>query len=1377
MFFLSSVLRGVRVYEYKNNGFDRMAFTTTQRMDNALMRNLSFRTPLNVPISTQYTLYANGHGQTYWSNSVSPTDLSTVYSNLSASIYTVEFRGVQSTAAVSTSLQTAITFLSADIGNLSTYVSTTVQKLQISDSNLSNSVISLSNNLAGLSYSNFVQINNIYTCTINTVTSTLNNYSNLSSFNAETDFLYGIISTGLSSLSTTIGTQNTSTYNVLTSNYTSYVNNELFDYDINVSSVFSTVFTTYATNYSTQSSILGVENQMQSSVSSLQKQIFDLSTTFTSSFSTIFYSSIYPMNSTLAGHEKRIVSLEALSTSMSSLTNGWISTFVSTSQGIQDSTIQSSIQSLSYLNNSLALSTTQYLSSFLNVSSFIISSFGNQSASISTLTSQVSSLMYEYSILTTSSILGGIYSSFVQLELYTSSIVVANDLIFKSSLYNSTIVMVASTAGGYFDYYVSTMYASTLSTLVPSTQAYYSSIVSTTLWFALSTATSTINVVAANSANAYYSTTSSLTKILLDSTATQLNSSITGNLIIPTQILLSTFSTSFGTNMNTYSTQFYNQFTTQSTMFSSVYCFYSSALSTLYYSSINTLRFFSTQISTLVSSASGQLSSFSTQFGQQLSTQKVMYNSSIAAVTTGLASTLTSTTNAVYTYTISLANLTLNTIQNSTIQIYNDYVTGLNNALSTATYSSLYTEQVLNLTSNTSNVVMDMATYRNFNVNVYNILNTDVKYRLTYNQNTLLGINYRSGFIFINVSTVGQSYTNNNSQLQFDAYQWGLPTTVFGNVYPYISNADYTLQYQYVIQNNRLFTSLMNVYPRLRIQTASVVPVIYNVFNDTNSIYSNVVWRGSRVTVSWTKYSFFPTSLGAPPFNPNVLIDMRINNSTVAEYGPFPFETTSAVVNAPYLTGVQSSNIFDTTVRVYIAGAPTDAATRSFFTLMPTFDNVRMLSPQPPARAYVGGSELVAVTDIGSYPLYSTNIVLTTISGQPSFDGSSNFIPQNINNGLINRVGANGYNITSLLCSTSMVNSITGLVLEPDSLQNWSTIRTGNVTQIGSQISKTTTTSDWDATAYATDGFINRVYVAASPNANRYMSFGLDPSPAGKFSAGFNYTWYFDLDTATIYTSGVLRVSGLSYSTTNRYAIYFDGSRVYFLLNGVEQYSEARTVGVSLFFGCSFFSGSSVFSNVVYSPLVLPVGVIKDASQEIGSTTFFVNTGSLGNTYFSNISSLQQYSTSFAFTFTQLSTNIQFIASSIQLSTGTTSIWRIDSGVANSTLRLSSGTSYMTYSFNPVNRISTSAFYVESTFCGPSISIADSPATAAMNSVNLTASMTPVSTLMYYNLLGNPVQGISTSGMLLQGIVTNGTSNFTSTFVTNGSSNVQIFRM
>jgi hypothetical protein len=1347
-----------------------MAFTTTQRLDNALLRNLNFRTPLNVPISTQYTLYANGQGQTYWSNSVTPQDLSTVYSTLSSSVYTLG----STTHSSVFGLQNAIFFTSTSIGNVNSSFYGDFTQLLVNDSNFSNSIISLSNNLAGLAYSNSVQINNIYNSTIQEMSNTLNSYSNLSSFYLETSNLLGVLSSSVSSLSTVFGLQNTSTYNVLTSNYTQYVDTKTAELYIYVNNVSSYLIATLSDNLSTQSSITGVTNEMLSSISSVTSSIGIVSTTYGNAFSTLYGSSIYSMNSTLNGHESRISALETLSTNLSSISHFWISTFVSTSQGYQDIGIQSSITSLSYLNSSLAISTVTNYSTFTTFALSTIAAFNNQSTAISTLSWQVSSLMYEYSILTTSSILGGIYSSFVQLESYMYNVLWSNDIIFKSTLFNSTINIMSTTAQGYFNYYVSTMYESTLSTLVPSTQAYYSSIVSTTLDFALSTTTSSMYTIANIYEDSFYSTTSSLTKILIDSTATQLNSSIIGNLILPTQSTNIAYSTIFFSSLSTMLSTGYGQLGVQSTMFSSLYCSYSTLLSTLYIAGLNQLAFMSTQTIINNTNASTQLLTNSTLFGNQLSTQSSLFNSSIRDYGIILVSSITSTTNTVYAQSMVIATSTLNSIESSTVQLYNNFVIGLNNASSTITMSTLYTEQILNLTGSTSNAIMDMATYRNFNVNIFNISSIGAMYRLSYSQNTLLGINYRTGFIFINVSTVGQAYTSNDSQLRFDAYQWGIPTTVFGNVYPYISNADYTLQYQYVIQNNTLFTSLMNVYPRLRTFNAGFTPVYYNVINAyTNCVYNNVFWRGSLMNVSWSNYSFFPSSLGAPPFDPKVLIDMRINNSTVAEYGPFSFQSTSAVVAAPYITGIQTSNLLETQLRVYIAGAPNDATTASFFTLLPTFDVVRMITPTLPAISYVGGTEIAAVTDLGGYPLYSTTIGMSNASGQISYDNTSRYIPQNINNGLINRAGAIGNNITSLTCSTSMVASLSGLYVEPDSLQNWSTIRTANVSHTGTQIQKTSSDSAWNASAYAVDGFVSTAFIAVTPNESKYMSFGLDTAPAGKLTNQFTYCWYFDLNNVAIYTSGTLRTT-VPYSTTNRYAIYFNGSRVQFLLNGVEQYSEARAIGAPLYFGSSFFSGDSRLTNIVYSPLIMPVGILQDASQQIGSTTFFVNTGSIGNTYFSNVSSLQKYGANFTFTFeTQFST-IKIPASSVQVSTGT-SIWRIDTGIANSTTRLSSGTVYMTYNFSPVTRISSSAFNYESTFCSPSVAAPDTPVNVGMDSINLSSRRIPVSTILYYNLIGDPVAGVTTNKMIIQGIIRNGTSNFTSSIITNGSSNVQIF--
>ena len=274
---------------------------------------------------------------------------------------------------------------------------------------------------------------------------------------------------------------------------------------------------------------------------------------------------------------------------------------------------------------------------------------------------------------------------------------------------------------------------------------------------------------------------------------------------------------------------------------------------------------------------------------------------------------------------------------------------------------------------------------------------------------------------------------------------------------------------------------------------------------------------------------------------------------------------------------------------------------------MPTFDSVRMLSPQLPSTAYVGGSELVAITDLGSYPLYNTPITLNT--PQISYDNTTTYIAQNINNGILNQVGAIGAGGTQLI-------------------------------------------------------------VNANPN----------------------------------------------------------------------------------------------LSNTCFT----------EASAAFGSTVFFVN---LESNYFNNISTISNFGGRFRFTFSSAAALYSFDVSSLTFSTGTTNVWRIDGGIPKPTNTFTSGNASLLYSYTNVNAISTSGSYFESTFCGPSVGSPNSGVEANMNAVNLSAQSLPVSTLLYYNLLGLPVAGTQTNGMLIQGIISAGGSNFASTFRTNGTSNVQIFRI
>jgi hypothetical protein len=367
----------------------------------------------------------------------------------------------------------------------------------------------------------------------------------------------------------------------------------------------------------------------------------------------------------------------------------------------------------------------------------------------------------------------------------------------------------------------------------------------------------------------------------------------------------------------------------------------------------------------------------------------------------------------------------LGTILDSTTTAYQDFGDSLSRLASTAGTSSLYTFQNLTLTGNTFVGTMDMSLYRNFNIDVYGIRDGSSNYRIAYTADDIGSLDYNRGIITINISTSGSTYTNNNGQLRFDAYRWGLPTTVWGNVYPYIADAEYTIQYEYTILSRTLYTNLLNVYPKIEIRNATVSPYVTNVFVGVNGL-TDVFWRGTPVKISWTNYSFFPyLQLGAPPFNPEVGISIIVNNVVVAEHGPFLMYTSSAIVNAPYLLATPSiSPIVSTFARVFILGKPDSYTTAGFNTIVPKFNVISMNAPNAPGTAtgYIAGTELVAITDAITYPLYGAT-ALQTVS---PYTGNQSYSVNNLTNGILNRVGDTGRAARSLTCGSTSNASVSG---------------------------------------------------------------------------------------------------------------------------------------------------------------------------------------------------------------------------------------------------------------------------------------------------------------------------------------------------------------
>ena len=1022
-----------------------MAFTTTQSLDNALLRNLTFRTAGNAAISSYYTLYANGVGQTYWSNSVSPTDLSTVSTaygiavfNLSTSLDAV-YQGLNSNVS---SLAFAVGVQSSHLVSTNLALYSSVNSLLITDLALASSINSLSNQFNQLVNTLGIQVAANYTSTINYLNSTLEGVSTTSTFTNELSAVQSSVNTGLSTMSTSISAQNSSLYSTITSQYTSSLTAATTSttryIDQQIGSLAST--TAYAADLSTFSSIITL--QLLSTSHGFTVITSTNYGTISSVISTIYNSTIIPLASSVSSLVQDVYQLNALSTGLYSTSYLWISTFVSTSQGFQDIAIYSTIDKTNSCLAYLTGSTTNLMCLFSTFSSTTVSTINTFNSTAGSLNSSIVGLQNAFSTLTTSTILAGIYETFIQLEDYTSTLIGStitsvND--FKSSLYYSTTIQNASISQSYFNFYVSTLYMSTLSTLVPSTIAFTSTLVSTLYSTGYTTMMSSLNSTVIGVSRGFASTTSSIAQFVLVSTQTQLNSSILGYLSTPAGQTLSTFSTSQYVALSTFSGTGSAQLATQSTFFATNLI----GLSTLYISTVSLYVYLSSQIRTTTVIQS----SFSTQFAQQQSTQVVQFNSTLVTYPAQFTTSINSTNTSIYALTSSAATSTLAFIQASTTASYNAFVAGLNAQAQTGALSSLYTSQTLTLTGTTFNAPLDMVTYRNFTVNVYDLSNGTSNYGITYLSNNIQSLNYRKGIITIDISTVGTFYSTNSGVLRFDVYRWGLPTSVFGNVYPTVANSDYILQYEYTILNQVIYTNLLNVYPRLRTRNPQISSIVRNVYIGNQTTYSsNTFWRGTPFQLSWSNYSFFPAGLiGSPPFHPTVSVDIVVGGTTVSQFGPYPLSVSTVTLRAPYLQN-QTLPLAQTTVMTYIAGNYINAVSTVFTTVTPSFTNIQLYSPgyvvpqpnvlPPPAVPinFIGGSELVAQTDGGKYPLYKAYVnVNTTTSTAQSFNNDPTYSVANLLGGELNELGFAGQTPSTLTAIPSPTLPALGQVTEVSS--------------------------------------------------------------------------------------------------------------------------------------------------------------------------------------------------------------------------------------------------------------------------------------------------------------------------------------------------------
>jgi hypothetical protein len=129
---------------------------------------------------------------------------------------------------------------------------------------------------------------------------------------------------------------------------------------------------------------------------------------------------------------------------------------------------------------------------------------------------------------------------------------------------------------------------------------------------------------------------------------------------------------------------------------------------------------------------------------------------------------------------------------------------------------------------------------------------------------------------------------------------------------------------------------------------------------------------------------------------------------------------------APVAAG--ATPLLSTTVLTYVTGAYAHAVSTAFVTAQPAFTAIQMLSPAYPASqgslgGFLGGTELVAITRGGAYPLYGnpTVFVSTQTTAAKSFNNDPTYRAANLVGGTLNAVGSAGVSTTTITAGASNV--------------------------------------------------------------------------------------------------------------------------------------------------------------------------------------------------------------------------------------------------------------------------------------------------------------------------------------------------------------------
>jgi hypothetical protein len=300
-------------------------------------------------------------------------------------------------------------------------------------------------------------------------------------------------------------------------------------------------------------------------------------------------------------------------------------------------------------------------------------------------------------------------------------------------------------------------------------------------------------------------------------------------------------------------------------------------------------------------------------------------------------STLISTTN--YNLSTSISTLISNTDYtiSTFLSTITDEIYMLSSLISTtaseasAIVSSINGVQLIQLNSDNFTGSLDFANYRNFIVQVNNIVDlANSTYTVSFDPTSVVNLPLQQGVIMLDISTNTQGYTQNNNKLALNLNSWNIINTPTYTRFPMLANSAYKMEYIYSVYNNSIYTSLVNIWPYQNTYNLTVSSIDENTAIDPSNL--NIYSTGTVLEIDWDMYLFSTFVTGFSSF---VNVDVDISGVLIQTFGPYSYKQSTVQIAMPdggYAPGTPDTPAI---FKSYVVGEPENASVVNGFAAYP----------------------------------------------------------------------------------------------------------------------------------------------------------------------------------------------------------------------------------------------------------------------------------------------------------------------------------------------------------------------------------------------------------------------------------------------------------